>query len=80
MSNKKTLKEVFEFFPDAQWITEDDDGNVGIWNRKPEITVTWFSDEDFNDTIIDLNHIKIDWQHRKTWRERCVSRAEVLGD
>jgi hypothetical protein len=35
MSNKKTLKEVFEFFPDAQWITEQENYyKIKLFNSK----------------------------------------------
>ena len=82
MSNKKSLCEVFEFFPDAQWITEDSHGNYVIWKSrfKPEINELGYNEGLVKNTdfiIVDCM-LQIDWQHRKTWKERCVSRSEIM--
>ena len=85
MINKKSLCEVFEFFPDAQWITKDKGkkGLISIHREKPKIERTWSEYDHWEsnlDTVseIDSSILKIDWQHRKTWKERCVSRAEIM--
>ena len=79
MSNKKSLCEVFEFFPDAQWITEGDSGEIELWFVRPlDYEGYWYSEGFDNVAEIDSDILKIDWQHRKTWKERCVSRAEIM--
>lgn len=85
MSNKKSLREVFEFFPGAKWITQDKgrSGVISIHMSKPEKTRTWseydhWSSDIDNEINIDRCILQIDWQHRKTWKKRCVSRSEII--
>lgn len=94
MSNKKSLKEVFEFFPNAQWITQDgrnsESRTVNIYFSKnmpfPDYThQDWLQEiykslqGDERDIInIMPSDLQIDWQHRKTWKERCVSRSQIM--
>ena len=85
MSNKKTLKEVFEFFPNAKWITQDKgrDGIISIHVKKPEIERTWCAWDHWDSDIDSQSHIDkrimtIDWGGRRTWEQRCVSREEIL--
>lgn len=85
MSNKKSLREIFEFFPDAQWITQDKgkNGLISLHTKEPTHDKTWSKFDHWSSCIdtqsqIDRRILKLDWQHRKTWKERCVSRSEIM--
>lgn len=86
--SKKSLKEVFEFFPNAKWITECEYfGNTFIQviiggesgGEKPEYNFeehVWSGPNCTIDFLISEIG-EIDWGHRRTWNTRCVSREEV---
>jgi len=38
-----TLKELWDFFPDAKWITQNKNGDLSLWNIKPRCN-TMFGD------------------------------------
>jgi len=84
--NKKSLKEVFEFFPDAKWITQDSRETTDGW-----IVIYFQKDKPLNDdeyywnlhedtcTTVSLKTLMIDWGNRKTWKSKCVSREEIIN-
>lgn len=91
--NKKSLREVFEFFPNAKWVTQDENGSETIHSNNPTTKgcVGLWASRGYK---LDLSRLvgfmrstegenlifEIDWQHRKTWKQRCVSREEVMGE
>ena len=93
MSNKKTLKEVFEFFPKAKWITQDGKkserpNQVYIYLNTPEQWTPYESEwwrqdkESIGNEVISIpaSMINIDWGERRAWLQRCISREEVMGE
>lgn len=83
--NNKSLREVFEFFPNAKWITESLFGrtyilfkeNKPLMYRDAWIKSPYIAHPDM--VFIDKSDMfQIDWEHRKTWGERCVSREDIM--
>ena len=92
--SKKTLKEVFEFFPTAKWVTQDgrnsDSRTVNIYFSENQP----FPDDNHQDWLQEVdkslqgderdiinvmpNDLQIHWGNRKTWDKRCVSRYEII--
>ena len=84
--NKKSLKEMFEFFPNANWISQDKgrNGLISIHIDKPEKMALFFELDHWLSSInnmsgLDRKLCQIDWGNRKTWISRCISRKEVMG-
>jgi hypothetical protein len=84
MKSKKTLREVFEFFPNAKWITQDECGCISIYtqSQKPHYwggIRAWIHD---NQLRIYKDYFVIDqWPESMiNWKQRCVSREEVMND
>jgi len=84
--DKKSLKEVFEFFPNAKWITQDSRGeghSIKIWEQseRPEIHV-YSPNRVWDNWSVVINiyplFMELDWGHRRTWKSRIVSREEVV--
>ena len=87
MSKKKSLKEVFEFFPNAKWITQDK-GKNGMINihmtepwQEPMFGTHSHWESDINTmSNIDQSILQIDWGKIRTWDKKFVSREGVLND
>lgn len=83
----KTLKEMFEEYPDYNWITQDKEPIM--WTHEPYLDEVLF---DCNGKMEYINEHsdcklllwatefdmpKIDWGDLKNFNERCVSREEI---
>lgn len=83
MSNKKTLKEVFEFFSDAEWIAENENGMIVVTFSKQRPTQEacighWM---DLGKFMTIYRFIEIQWpDNLGTWDKRCVSREEIMEE
>ena len=74
---KKTLREVFEFFPNAKWITEASE-TINIWDktRKPKYGNGFYYGNTKISQIYYNRGFNIDWEGREV---KCVSRKEIMG-
>lgn len=91
--DKKTLIEVFEFFPKAKWITQggkDQFYEIKLHTSQPTIVdYNWWRPNtkiellgwqcSFTDTNL-RSSFKIDWKNRRTWQKRIVSRQEIMEE
>jgi hypothetical protein len=89
MKNKKTIMEIFEFFPNINWITKDSgvDGSIALHVNKPLRSACmeyldgsyrsgYVSDEE-SCIILDSAHLQTDWGTLRTWKQRCIGRKGV---
>ena len=87
--NKKSIREVFDFFPNAKWMAQDRLG-LRIYTKpmKPEIhdfLKGWYQflenrTQFHQGYSLNESIIKIDWGNRRTWKQRIVSRSEAMDE
>jgi hypothetical protein len=73
---KKTLKELFDFFPDVNYITRDSLGNVYLYKSKPEFDDEYevYSGRDYH-FICSHGFLQVDFGILETRLNVCVARG-----
>lgn len=77
---KKTLKELFAFFPEVNYITRDSLGHVCLYRSKPEFDneyEAYFSRHD--DSIYSHGFLEVDFGLLETCMNVCVARSIEHG-